>query len=130
MNFINLRSVFNRKVRAKNPLLFIYKPVVSNAEKPRNQVNKTIFEITKMDCPSEENLIRMKLDGISSIANLDFDIPNRKLTVFHSGEIDQIEKSVIELNLGGKKISTEQTDQTEFKENENQKNWSRRNYPI
>ena len=74
-----------------------------------------------MDCPSEENLIRMKLDGISSIANLDFDIPNRKLTVFHSGEIDQIEKSVIELNLGGKKISTEQTEQTEFKENTNQK---------
>jgi cation transport ATPase len=89
-------------------------------------VNKTIFEITKMDCPSEENLIRMKLDEISSIANLDFDIANRKLTVFHSGEIDQIEKSVVELNLGGKKISTEPTDQTEFEENENQKKllWS------
>lgn len=84
-------------------------------------MEKTIFEITKMDCLSEENLIRMKLDGISSIANLDFDIPNRKLTVFHSGEIDQIEKSVIELNLGGKKISTEQTEKTEFKENANQK---------
>ena len=89
-------------------------------------MNKTIFEITKMDCPSEENLIRMKLDGISSIENLDFDIPNRKLTVFHSGEINQIEKSVIELNLGGKKLSTEQTDQTDFKENTNQKKllWS------
>ncbi|MFY7709091.1 cation transporter, partial [Tenacibaculum sp. MEBiC07804] len=89
-------------------------------------MNKTIFEITKMDCPSEENLIRMKLDGISNIANLDFDIPNRKLTVFHSGAIDQIENSVIELNLGGKKISTEQTDQTEFIENLNQKKllWS------
>ena len=74
-----------------------------------------------MDCPSEENLIRMKLDGISSIANLDFDIPNRKLTVFHSGEIDQIEKSILELNLGGKRISTEQTDQKEFIENANQK---------
>lgn len=84
-------------------------------------MNKTIFEITKMDCPSEENLIQMKLDGISSIANLDFDIPNRKLTVFHSGQIDQIEQSVVQLNLGGKKISTEQTDQTEFKGNENQK---------
>ena len=84
-------------------------------------MNKTIFEITKMDCPSEENLIRMKLDGILSIANLDFDIPNRKLTVFHSGDIDQIEKSILELNLGGKKISTEKTDQTEFKENANQK---------
>ena len=98
-----------------------YTSVVSNAEKPTNRVKKTIFEITKMDCPSEENLIRMKLDGISSIANLDFDITNRKLTVFHSGEIDQIEKSVIELNLCGKKISTEQTDQTEFNENSNQK---------
>lgn len=84
-------------------------------------MQKTIFEITKMDCPSEENLIRMKLDEISSIANLDFDIPNRKLTVFHSGETDQIEKSVIELNLGGKKITTEQTDQTDFNENTNQK---------
>ncbi|TXD50816.1 cation transporter [Polaribacter sp. IC063] len=89
-------------------------------------MNKTIFEISKMDCPSEENLIRMKLDGISSIANLDFDIPNRKLTVFYNGEIDEIEKSVIELNLGGKKISPEPTNQTDFKENKNQKKllWS------
>lgn len=84
-------------------------------------MNKTIFEISKMDCPSEENIIRLKFDGISSIANLDIDIPNRKLTVFHSGEIDQIEQSVRELNLGGKIISTEKIDQTEFKENANQK---------
>jgi len=84
-------------------------------------MQKSLFEITKMDCPSEENLIRMKLDGISGIANLDFDIPNRKLTVFHSGQIDEIEKSVIELNLGGKKVSTEITEQTDFKENSNQK---------
>ena len=84
-------------------------------------MEKTIFEITKMDCPSEENLIRMKLDGISNIANLDFDIPNRKLTVFHNGQIDQIEKSIRELNLGGKKISTEQTEQTDFEEHTNQR---------
>ncbi|WP_173427678.1 cation transporter [Geofilum rubicundum] len=84
-------------------------------------MKKTIFLITKMDCPSEKNLIQMKLNGISSIANLDFDIPNRKLTVFHSGETDQIEKSIIELNLGGKKISTEQSDQTDFKGNTDQK---------
>lgn len=89
-------------------------------------MNITIFEITKMDCPSDENLIRMKLEGISSISNLDFDIPNRKLTVFHDGEIDEIEKSIFELNLGGKKISTKQTDRSDFKENQNQKKilWS------
>ncbi|PKH52880.1 cation transporter [Tenacibaculum sp. Bg11-29] len=89
-------------------------------------MNKTIFEITKMDCPSEENLIRMKLDGISSIANLEFDIPNRKLIIFHRGEINKIEKAIFELKLGGRNICTEQTDQTEFKENVNQKKllWS------
>ena len=74
-----------------------------------------------MDCPSEENLIRMNLEGISSIANLNFDIPNRKLTVFHSGGIEQIEKSVIELNLGGQKISTEESEQTDFEEHSNQR---------
>ncbi len=89
-------------------------------------MNKTIFEIKKMDCPSEENILRMKLSEISSIKNLDFDIPNRKLTVFHSGKIDPIEKSIIELNLGEKKISTIQTDQTDFQKNKNQKKilWS------
>ncbi|MDA8930680.1 cation transporter [Bacteroidia bacterium] len=87
---------------------------------------KTLFEITRMDCPSEENLIRMKLDEVSSIVHLNFDIPNRKLTVLHVGQIDQIERAVIELNLGGTKISTESTEQTSFKENENQKRilWS------
>jgi Co/Zn/Cd efflux system component len=84
-------------------------------------MEKTIFEITKMDCPSEENLIRMKLQGISNIKNLEFDIANRKLTVFHIGEIAIIEAQILELNLGGKKILTEQTDQIEFMENSNQK---------
>lgn len=87
----------------------------------KTKMNKTIFKITKMDCPSEENLIRMKLDGISGIKNLDFDITNRKLTVFHDGQTDQIEKSIIDLKLGGKKIITEQTDQKNFNENTNQK---------
>ncbi len=86
-------------------------------------MNKTIFEITKMDCPSEENLIRMKLDGISSIANLDFDIPNRKLTVFHSGEIDQIEKSVIELNLGGKKSQRNKPTKRNLKKTQTKKSY-------
>jgi hypothetical protein len=45
-------------------------------------MDKTIFEITKMDCSSEENLIRMKMERISSIKNFYFAIPNRKLIVF------------------------------------------------
>lgn len=79
-----------------------------------------------MDCPSEENLIRMKLDGISEIAHLDFDIPNRSLTVFHRGNSAEIEQSIIDLNLGGKRISTEETQDIHIEENRNQKKllWS------
>jgi len=82
-------------------------------------MEKSIYKIPKMDCPSEENLIRMKLDGIPSIKNLDFDIPNRTLTVFHDGQGDQIEQSIIDLDLGGKKVKTIETKEVEFSENAN-----------
>lgn len=84
-------------------------------------MNKTVFEISKMDCPSEENLIRMKLDDISDIKNLDFDIANRQLTVFHNGEADLIESAICSLKLGAKKISTEASNLTVFEENNNQR---------
>ncbi len=74
-----------------------------------------------MDCASEENLIRMRLDGISGLKELDFDIPNRRLTVYHEEQIDLIEEYILDLNLGGEKIKTEQTDRTEFAEKTNQK---------
>src|SRR6056297_1457519 len=84
-------------------------------------MKKSIFEISKMDCPSEENLIRMKLEGISSIVHLDFDISNRKLDVYHEEDSEQIEKSILELNLGGKKLSTVETNQKDFKETNHQR---------
>lgn len=79
-------------------------------------MEKTTFKIPKMDCPSEENLVRLQLDGIGAIKNLDFDIPNRQLIVFHNGQIEQIESSILDLNLGGERLHTETTDQTEFEE--------------
>ncbi|HKJ06520.1 MAG TPA: cation transporter [Flavobacteriaceae bacterium] len=84
-------------------------------------MKKTIFDIPKMDCPSEENLIQMKLSDTPEIVHLDFDIQNRRLTVFHNGESDKIEKLIFELNLGGKKVLTEETNQTTFIENASQK---------
>lgn len=77
-----------------------------------------------MDCPSEEQLIRMKLEGFSTIEDLNFDIPNRKLSVFYTGQIDSIEKSIEELNLGSSKLTTQETDPIVFKENTQQKNCS------
>lgn len=61
-------------------------------------MQKTIFNISKMDCPSEESIIRMKLDGFTEIKNLDFDISNRKLTVYHLEKLEDIENSILALN--------------------------------
>ena len=73
-------------------------------------MEKTVFEISKMDCPSEENLIRLKLDGMSAIKGLDFDVPKRRLSVFHQGHLEAIESAIFNLNLGGKRLNTEQSD--------------------
>ena len=60
---------------------------------------KSEYHISKMDCPSEENMIRMKLDGIEVIRKLEFDIENRNLTVFHSREDEEILSRLESLNF-------------------------------
>ena len=71
---------------------------------------KTVFKISKMDCPSEENLIRMKLSDIASVKQLNFDLEDRFLTIFHTSDLVFIKKAIKELNLNEQKISTEKTD--------------------
>jgi Co/Zn/Cd efflux system component len=89
-------------------------------------MQKTVFDIPKMDCPSEENLIRLKLSSIDAVVNLDFDIPNRRLTVHHTKNLGLIESAISELNLGGKVISSNDSNQTTFVKETNQRKvlWS------
>jgi Co/Zn/Cd efflux system component len=70
-------------------------------------MEKSTFIISKMDCPSEERLVRMKLDNFSNIRDLHFDLEKRTLIIFHDGQTNEIEKSIAELKLNSKKISTE-----------------------
>ncbi|QWG10764.1 cation diffusion facilitator family transporter [Flammeovirga kamogawensis] len=65
-------------------------------------MKKSKYHISKMDCPSEENMIRMKLDGLQTIKKLEFDIENRNLTVFHSEENKEILSRLEALNFGAK----------------------------
>lgn len=103
-------------------LIGVYKQIIKNKiQENQYKMLKTVFEVSKMDCPSEENLIRMKLEGQFSIKNLDFDIPNRKLTVFHQENLNEIEKAIQDLNLGGKIIQSENSDIESFKNESNQK---------
>ncbi len=83
-------------------------------------MQKTTFIITKMDCPSEENLIRMKLDQITTIQHLDFDISNRKLIIFHLGETELITAAILSLKLGGQLVETVESQQNNFVKNAQQ----------
>jgi len=75
---------------------------------------KTTFHISRMDCPSEESLVRMKLEGLSAIRSLVFDIENRKLTIFHTEDSPEIEKRLKELNLGAEHRDTVNVPEDEF----------------
>lgn len=83
---------------------------------------KTVFKVSKMDCPSEENLIRMKLSDIDGIKQLDFDLEDRVLTVFHTANVTSIENAIKELNLNESRISSEQTEITINESVSNQSN--------
>lgn len=55
-------------------------------------------------------MIRIKLDGMPQIKNLDFDLEKRELTVIHKGEVFPIEKNLGELNLNSSLVITVEID--------------------
>ncbi len=62
-------------------------------------MKKSTFHISKMDCPSEEQMIRMKLEPYDEVKQLSFDIPNRKLEVYHTEEVEKLHQALSELKL-------------------------------
>jgi len=61
-----------------------------------------------MDCSAEEQMIRMKLEGIEAIQSLNFNIPNRTLEVYHENSRNEIEQVLDSLGLGSKLDSSEE----------------------
>lgn len=62
--------------------------------------HKTRYHIRKMDCPSEENLIRMALGALPQVQQLQFFLQDRQLDVVHQGSPDAITQRLEALNLG------------------------------
>jgi len=65
-----------------------------------------------MDCAAEENLMRMRLDGIESVRTLDFDLSERTVSVYHEGAVETIISALDSLGLGAVHIETIQVDNT------------------
>jgi hypothetical protein len=61
---------------------------------------KTVFEVPKMDCPSEERIIRLALESTTGVRDRLFDLRGRKLTVLHENSYEQILAKLSPLNFG------------------------------
>ena len=64
------------------------------------------YNVPKMDCPSEEGLIRMAMDGMEPPVALEFDTSNRKVRVFHGENADTIEQRMHSVGLGARRERT------------------------
>jgi Co/Zn/Cd efflux system component len=69
-------------------------------------VNKTIFEIPAMDCPSEERMVRMALEPVPGIKELSFDLEGRKLLAVHEGRAHDLLERLLPLGFGSKIAET------------------------
>ena len=55
----------------------------------------TVFMVSNMDCRNEEALVRRTLEGMPGVERLEFDLPQRKLTVLHSvATVDALEQAL------------------------------------
>ncbi len=70
-------------------------------------MNKSTYHVPAMDCPSEEQMIRMKLADMPNIKELRFDIPGRKLEVVHDSQPEPISEALASLNLGAQLVDSE-----------------------
>lgn len=64
------------------------------------------YHVPKMDCPSEEGMIRMALDSLEPKVTLEFDTPNRKVRIFHGEIAEAIEERMRSVGLGATLEST------------------------
>lgn len=60
---------------------------------------RSVFRIPGMDCPAEEQMLRLRLAD-APIASLDFDLPGRTLVIHHSGNAAELLRRMTPLGYG------------------------------
>lgn len=72
--------------------------------------HKSIFTVPKMDCASEERIIRMALDGDPAVLSVSFDLEGRKLTAVHTSSPEAVLAKLEPLRLGAAIAQTTRED--------------------
>lgn len=70
----------------------------------KQQISK--FSVPKMDCPSEEGMVRMALDGMTNVHGLVFDLGERQVQVLHDEDVGEITRKLESLGLGARLLHT------------------------
>lgn len=68
--------------------------------------NASLFAVPKMDCPSEERMIRMALEPLDQVHELHFDLERRVLEVVHDGPPEPLFERLEPLGYGAILTST------------------------
>jgi len=66
---------------------------------------RSVFRIPGMDCPAEEQMIRLRLADLPVIA-LEFDLPGRQLVVCHGGSAADVLACLLPLGYGAELAAT------------------------
>ncbi len=85
-------------------------PINSSSSSEWLSVYLSTYKVPKMDCPSEERMIRMALGGFDTIQGLSFDLSGRTLEVLHNGEAEPITSKLATLGLGASLQNTREPD--------------------
>jgi Co/Zn/Cd efflux system component len=74
------------------------------------ELRRSTFDLPKMDCPSEERLIRLSLAGASSVRELSFELEGHRLAAVHTGPAEEILDVLAPLNMGATLATSEVLD--------------------
>jgi Co/Zn/Cd efflux system component/copper chaperone CopZ len=65
------------------------------------------FAVPKMDCPSEERMIRVALEGVPGVHGVQCDLSGRTVRVVHEGAADVVEARLLPLGLGARLLESQ-----------------------
>ncbi len=77
--------------------------IMAKSSKPpgdHGELFRSVFQVPGMDCPSEEGIVRMALEGQEGVLDVAIDLSRRKVAVVHQGSCQPILERLALLGMG------------------------------
>ena len=93
-------------------------------------LQQTTLRIEKMDCPTEEALLRKRLSAMPEVESMSFDLVNRKLTVNHAPTaLPAVQAALSEVGMPGE-LDTPATEAAQAASPSAKKSWASDNWRL